>query len=187
MEGRVLRHKLFGAEYERVFTVGDGSCFFHSIALYLDLNDFCADGKSWSERAADGHQLRRDVLDRTRYTAWVDDNGFQGLVLPYEEAVDPKIFADDGLIAYTAFALDLTIFIVKGKSETYVRYGRDRMTSPAIILAHIEDYHFEPIVPSQHYHPFEFPSGFVTALSPGPKCCVLEPDRSILQKLNAKN
>ncbi len=184
MEGRVLRHRLFESQYERVFVPGDGSCFFHSLALYLDLNNYCADGKVWSERAAVGHQLRRDVL--RGYPTWVQDNGFEECVLSHEEALDNKIFADDGLIAFTAHALDLSIYIVKGKTETYVRHGRHRTRSPAIILAHIEDYHFEPIVPSEHFCPFAFPANIVTDLRIGPKCCVLAPDRPILKALHAK-
>lgn len=182
MEGKLLKHKVFNKRYKRLFTVGDGSCLFHSLCRIFDLEDYTT--KTWKERVKIGHRFRKLVVDPVLYCTWLREKGFEDLpgILTYEEAVDPHTMAEECLINFAAWRLDLTLYLVKNPNEVYVRFGKDRKAG-ACILAHIDAVHFEPIVPIDHYSPFDLPSDIDMAI--GENCCVLPPDMPLFSKLSA--
>ena len=143
--GQVLRHQVFAQKYERLFMVGDGSCLFHSIATLLDL-DSCTT-KPWKQRVKAGHKLRRAVVgDGDLYESWLRERGFFGVpgILSVAEAKDPYVWADDTLINFTSWRLGLSLYLVKNSRQTFVRRADGEW---ACLLAHIDQSHFEPIVP----------------------------------------
>ena len=182
MEGKVLKHHVFDKQYKRIFTVGDGSCLFHSLARILDLEDYTA--KTWKSRVEIGHKFRQQIVQRDTYKDWLNQKGFDTTIpgiLSYEEAVNPHVMANESLINFTAWRLDLTMYLVKNENETYVRYGKDAEAG-ACILAHINACHFEPIVPLEHFSPFELPEDMV-GLEVGEHCCVLPFDANVFGRL----
>ena len=182
MDGKVLKHKIFDKRYKRLFMIGDGSCLFHSLSRIFDLEGYTT--KTWKERITIGHRFRDMVVDKQLYQKWLREKGFEGIpgILTYEEAVHPHVMAEECLINFTAWRLDLTLYIVKNEHETYVRYGKDRLAG-ACILAHIDAVHFEPIIPIDHYSPFPLPDDIDMEI--GQHCCVLPPDAPVFDKLNS--
>lgn len=182
MDGKVLKHRIFDEKYKRIYMVGDGSCLFHSLSRIFDLEDYTT--KTWKERVEIGHRFRKLVVTRELYEEWLREKGFEGIpgILTYEEAANPHVMADESLINFTAWRLDLTLYMVKNADEVYVRYGKDPEAG-ACLLAHIDGCHFEPIVPFDHYSPFDLPDD--VAMEVGEQCCVLPPDALVFRKLKA--
>lgn len=141
--GKLLKHEFEG--FYRAFTIGDGSCFFHSLAHILNLDDY--DTRNWREKQRIGHELRRNVVQPPAYRDWLRERGFDPSIpgIPtYEEAVDPKRFANECIINFTASRLGVSLVLVRNRNEAYVR--RSSPSSPLAILAWVNDAHFEPIL-----------------------------------------
>lgn len=159
LQGRELKGGVFGGNYERAYVPGDGSCLFHSLACILDLRtsssvdppvpSYCQDECGWAKRVALGHRLREKIVDAGYAEYYHALQLPPGTVLSPTEAVDPSKFADEALIAFTARALDLTLYIVRSKTTVYAYPGRS-VASQCAILAHtVAGSHFEPILPSE--------------------------------------
>ena len=144
MNGQVLHAGEFGGEWKRIFTYGDGSCFFHSLAIVLF-------GKIYAEATKKdqlkvGHMLRDVIVDVDEYTKFLKAQGFlqvPGVVQPHE-AESIGTHADEALINFTAKRLNINLCILVSPTEKYVR--EVDTTAPWAILAWIKRFHFEPIV-----------------------------------------
>lgn len=142
--GRRLKHEL--SAFYRGFTLGDGSCFFHSLAQILGLNGY--EGKDWESRRVIGHSFRQDILNsKQSYTSWLRRKGFDNVpgILTYDQAKDSETYAEECLINYTASRLNLTLVLVRNRNQAFIRYGKSKQ-APVAMLAWIDDCHFEPIL-----------------------------------------
>lgn len=168
LEGRLLKSSAFrGFGCERAYMLGDGSCFFHSLACIFDLRTvdatqhFCDEATSWKQRQTIGHRLRKYVVE-TAYGPWLDAVPWGLSML---EARDPATYVDEALICCTSRALRINIYIIQSRDCIYF-YNTD---SPwTVVLAHtLQQQHFEPILCEK------FSSPSVVPLKTGPQCCVL--------------
>ena len=118
------------------------------VSLDCDLVDLdSCTTKPWKQRVKAGHKLRRAVVgDGDLYESWLRERGFFGVpgILSVAEAKDPYVWADDTLINFTSWRLGLSLYLVKNSRQTFVRRADGEW---ACLLAHIDQSHFEPIVP----------------------------------------
>ena len=144
MNGQILRAGEFGGEWKRVYTYGDGSCFFHSLAIVLFGQVYAEASKK--DQIEVGHKLRDVIVDEEEYTNFLRAQGFlhvPGVVQPHE-AGQVGTHADEALINFTAKRLNLNLCILVSPTEKYVREVDEQ--APWAILAWIKRFHFEPIV-----------------------------------------
>ena len=103
------------------------------------------------------------------------------------EAARPDVFAEECLINFTAWCLDLRLYLVRNKTEVYVRHGRGGAAGGppprgVAVLTWIDANHFEPILPPDVFHPYVAPEGPLAGkVRSGAKCCVLPAHDPIFQ------
>ena len=151
MDGQILHSPVFGGEYKRVYTYGDGSCFFHSLAVTMY-------GKAYEElkkkeQVELGHMVRQRILEEG-YREFLEEQGFLGIegVVQPEEAGQVDVQADEAIINFAAKRLNLNLCILVSPTEKYVREVDS--TKPWILLGWIKRMHFEPIVYVNEYSTF---------------------------------
>ena len=155
-EAVVLRHGVFNSAFQRLRTAADGNCFYHSVASALNFDRYrTASARRKTVLAA---SLRRKVITRAHWTAFVaerkwDDEFMATLdeygerVFPtFEEAVVPSYHANEFLWRLTASVLEVSIVVLKSPEEIYVTPDEGDLYEPVILIAWINDCHFEPIV-----------------------------------------
>ena len=151
---RRLYHELFQyGRYVRLFTIGDGSCFFHAVAAALNMGG--DRDKSTEEQRWIGHALRARIaatypaflesLDQTFRDA-TDTHGRR--IFPTTDAVrDPGTDAGEVLWRLTARELGLTVVVCEAPGRSYVTPDEaHRRPDRTLLIAWVNRNHFEPIL-----------------------------------------
>lgn len=123
---------------------GDGSCFFHSIAV---LTNYCGirAHKDKKQRTRIGLELRRKILDAPQWNRFNKATGFTGLSPPLEKARATKYYADDFIINFSARRLGLNLLIFDEVSEDVYLFPCNKRNRPYLCFRWIKRCHFEPI------------------------------------------
>lgn len=127
---------------------GDGSCFFHSIAVltnYCNIRS-CAD---LTKRIKIGLTLRGKILDKSQWKRFNKSTGFEGLSPSLEKARAPRYYADDFIINFSARRLGLNLLIYDNLSSDVYLFPcsskQHKKKRPYLCLRWIDRCHFEPI------------------------------------------
>lgn len=139
--------------YRRMYTIGDGSCFFHAVSAAVNLSNYNA--CSTSKKTVVAHKLRACVCDQ--YSKFLQD-----LSVDLRESVDKsgrRIFdtvadaanttryAGEALWRLTATLLKVNILVHQSPTTTYVSPDRRGDLYPTtIVIAHVNGNHFEPFM-----------------------------------------
>lgn len=146
--------KWFGHEgrFGRVGTIGEGSCFFHSVAFALNRDNYSKlddDAKkkmvyAWRKSFADSFtQQDHDLLRiRKKYD------------LVKKRMEMPTEWADESIIRYVAHKLNMNIIFMDMRTKTAfcgihneaVLYGSGDKSIPTVLVAWVNRQHFESIV-----------------------------------------
>ena len=148
--------KWFGdtGRYGRVGTIGEGSCFFHSVCFALNIDDY-AYKKTEADKKKFVHSWRCDFIGK----AFTEDD-FKVLRKPSEtfksvkkRMCSPTSWADETMIRFASKLLNANIiFVDMRKKETYCGIHHDKILSktdtslPTVLIAWVNYEHFEPIV-----------------------------------------
>jgi hypothetical protein len=142
--------------YGRVGTIGEGSCFFHSVAFAMNL-------PVGSQRYPDlSISEKKNFIKQWRksFAEMLTQERFQRLKakVPYDEfkkgLADPSKWADEPIISHVARMLNTNIMFVDMRSKKpycgihhdAVLYRPDLDTVDTILVAWVNRQHFEPIV-----------------------------------------
>lgn len=134
--------------FVRANVPGDGSCFFHSLAVALN---YCDCRKTRRVREA-GLRLRSKIVDPVQYRRFLREREFSDLAPTAETARNPSVFADDFLISFAACRLRMSIVIIRDESTSIAVHPdarRVRHDGPCVILAWVNQVHFEPVMEIQ--------------------------------------
>jgi hypothetical protein len=157
-------HKIFGFEDNkirlgRIGTIGDGSCFFHSCCLAMNLHDYASLQAPGRKEIA--YKLRSDMSDS------LTPSEFEklGKSSQYEEFKDeirqPKTWADEKMIKWASKYLNANIVFINlsnNKNQLFCGVVNDSFLEavkkcatrkseiPTILIGWIDHSHFECIV-----------------------------------------
>ena len=140
MEGQVLNRGFFNGKYKRIYTFGDGSCFFHAIAILIN-GDYTLLSKK--EKIQYGHDLRAKIMDKDLYTQFLKQTGFVNLCVSPSDSLKSHVQADEAIINFTANRLNINIIILVSPTEKYIR--EVDASQPYMLIAWLNRSHFEPI------------------------------------------
>ena len=128
---------------------GDGSCFFHSIALLTNYCDIrtCTDK---TRRQNIGLELRRKIVDKSQWDRFGRVTGFSDLVPPLKQAQAQRYSAGDFLINFSARRLGLNLLILDDSPPNPHKVylfpcRRQDKKRPYLCLRWLGKCHFEPI------------------------------------------
>ena len=156
VEGRVLNGDVFEGHYARLFTEGDGSCFFHSVAAALNWHNYRA--LRGAEKVAAGLEFRRRVCSATNYEWFMkkmgidpgvltcEDEDGEPLMMSAEQAACPTNDANELLFRLSATVLGVTVVVVRGPREMYCHPDVPSPEAPCVLVAWVNACHFEPIL-----------------------------------------
>ena len=154
VDGVVLHHNVFNSLYYRLHTLMDGNCFFHSLCTSLNYDHYR--DVSTRRKIILAKQLRQKILSRNHWNSFVatqdssllnaTDNMGNTIFPTFEEANNPTYHADEFIWRFTAQILNIGIIVVKSPSEIYVTPDNINDVQIVIIMAWINDCHFESIV-----------------------------------------
>ena len=154
-----------GSRYGRLGTIGDGSCFFHSICMATNLQQYCT--KNVSEKTEIVKRFRAFLA--AKFTPQVFQELVQELNNPlkptetYEQIIanfgDKKIWADEIMIRWCSKALNKNIIFMNLGNNVNRPYCNIHLKSvensikrcslpkePTIVVAWISNSHFELVV-----------------------------------------
>jgi transposase-like protein len=151
--------KWFGSQdkYARVGTIGEGSCFFHSLSYALNRNGYVS-LKTDEERKRHVHGWRCETFGKSfteeAYTRFKTDKYKKSFKTCKTNMCNPTAWADEMSIRHAAEVLNVNIiFMDMRKKEAYcgmhsdvVLYKPQTTGVPTIIVAWVNNQHFEPIV-----------------------------------------
>ena len=141
----------------RVGTIGDGSCFFHSVCLATNMHNYAkANSKRRKEIA---YQLRRDVSDA------LTEDDFDGKKSDFEafkaSIIEPKTWANEKMIRWASKFLNKNIVFINvsdNKNQLFCGVVHETLLDavkkcatessgiPTILVGWIDHSHFECIV-----------------------------------------
>lgn len=148
-----------GMRLYRCATAADGSCFFHSVAAALNINDWhkCSN----EERVKTGRRLRRKVRSMLTSKSWrsfwkkrleEDGLGHKLPTIPTAESIgdkleNPKVWADVWLISWCMRQLDISVIFFDQQvgSRMYCGVRGEPSAQTNILIGWIDHVHFEPI------------------------------------------
>ena len=144
IQGRILRHPKFDGEFARIRVPGDGSCFFHSLAHSLNIDNMRA-GDSLT-RAECGHNTRAWLLREDEWDAYREHIHDTTTMYPvtYEIVKKNSTFVDDYIINYISNRLNIAVVIVE--SPTFVHDKLPHAELCLLVVYHKNIQHYEPIV-----------------------------------------
>lgn len=145
----VLEAPPFSGTFARLCSHGDGSCFFHSIALALNWRG-CRD-QAHAPRVRTGRELRSRVVTRENWDAYsarvgLEDFGEETELDGFRAACDFRRPADNATWALTAHTLKLRVVVLVRPGEMYDSKELVPEDAPIALVAWIGRNHFEPIV-----------------------------------------
>ena len=145
----VLEAPPFSGTFARLCSHGDGSCFFHSIALALNWRG-CRD-QAHAPRVRTGRELRSRVVTRENWDAYsarvgLEDFGDETELDGFRAACDFRRPADNATWALTAHTLKLRVVVLVRPGEMYDSKELVPEDAPIALVAWIGRNHFEPIV-----------------------------------------
>lgn len=147
-------HPVFGARvFKKLKCPGDGNCFFHSVALALNIKNVRS--LPYKEQQDVGFRMRKALITEKRWNAYLKtiDPEIRIFAPVYEEVSSTETFACDFVYNYLVHTYKFNILVWatvnKGrkteKHEILTFLYNKRPETPTIILYH-ENEHFEPIV-----------------------------------------
>ena len=144
VHGRILRHAKFGGKYARVHVPGDGSCFFHSLAHSLNIDNMRASDSL--TRAECGHNTRAWLLRRDEWDAYREHIHETTAMYPvtYDIVKESTTFVDDYIINYISNRLNIAVVIVE--SPKFVHDTLPQAELCLLVVYHKGIQHYEPIV-----------------------------------------
>jgi len=152
--GRILKHSKFACgKFKRLYTFADGSCFFHSVAMALNL-DNCMQ-KTGNAKREVGLELRKKICSTyANYVASLDDDirlavDKEGkcIIQSIDDACNPRVSAGEELWRLTSKFLCITIVVCESPGKSYITPDiKSDQPDKTIILAWINRNHFEPII-----------------------------------------
>ena len=161
--GPIVKRWFGPGRYGRVGTIGDGSCFFHSLCMALDVQDYVA--KNATERKAVAHTLRCKLsknFTEEDYNAIVDTMATKPSASYLDikrQLCEPATWAEEIMIKWTSKALDTNIIFLNLSDEANTLYCgvHDAATAaavkkdqrpewPTVVVAWIDHAHFELVV-----------------------------------------
>lgn len=126
-----------GLTLVRGHAIGDGNCFFHSLGQLIEPDYDREKGIELRERIADS-------FDEQEYQ---DMNGF--VEEPYDEFKemfsDPREWANESMIAYTAKALNINILIYHSERKRLIGAGPIIPNRPVVFIFNWDQGHFDPM------------------------------------------
>lgn len=160
----VVQRWFANGRYGRMGTIGDGSCFFHSICYALDSQDYVA--KPRQERRTMVQKLRKGLAKRLTKE---DYDRIAGLLVsarmpkPYKEILrdleNPSTWAEECMIRWTSQVLGLNVVFLNlsdNRNDMYCGVhdaGALRSVSkcalpdvPTVVVAWVDSSHFELVV-----------------------------------------
>lgn len=154
---KIVENYFNGANYYRIGTIGDGSCFFHSICLALNVRKYVS--KDTKERQEIAHKMRKILCHRiTQHEYDTLNHSTTSFDDFKKKLLDPKIWAEEIMIRWTSKHLGLNIIFVnlgdekntvfcgvhdKGTAEDIARCKEPN--TPMVIVAWVGFSHFELI------------------------------------------
>jgi hypothetical protein len=149
--------------YARMGTIGDGSCFYHSVCRSMDTHGYGS--KSHQERRAIAKALRTalsgmyTVEDHNDIKDSLVGNSKKSFQQIKDMMLDPKTWAEETMIRWASKALQLNVvFLNLGNNANTVYCGiHDSSTAelvkqnkkanvPTVVVAWIDNSHFELVV-----------------------------------------
>jgi hypothetical protein len=154
-ECEVLEHELFAPSpstaYVKVRTHGDGSCFFHSLAIAMNFEGALriVDG---DQRRAVGLHLRECLITQDGWRRFISSlSSDVRLLAPLWETVRlPTTYSCDFVLSFVSSMYYVNIMVLSSDG-TLVQKIKTR-DSPTVFILHSSDDHFEPVV-RVRFHP----------------------------------
>jgi hypothetical protein len=143
-----------GYRCARVGTVGEGSCFYHSVAFAMNLQNYCYKTTD-KERQAIVHAWRKDRFAKTFtkdiYEAMKPKDTYENVI---QSIQNPTEWANETHIKHASTILNVNIIFLDiredspycGIHDRRVLYSPGQANVPTIIVAWVNRQHFEPIV-----------------------------------------
>ena len=141
----------------RVGTIGDGSCFFHSVCLATNLHNYAS--VTTQERKDIAYQLRRDISDA------LTEEDFEGKKADFQKFKDsilePKTWANEKMIKWASKFMNKNIVFINlsdNKNQLFCGVVHETLLDavkkcashdsgiPTILVGWIDHSHFESIV-----------------------------------------
>jgi hypothetical protein len=161
--GPLVRSWFGPGRYGRMGTIGDGSCFFHSLCLALDIQDYVS--KATPERKTVAHGLRCKLsknFTEADFNAIVETMRTKPSATYLDvkrQLCEPATWAEEVMIKWTSKALDTNIVFLNLSNEANTLYcgvhdaataeavKRDQRPEwPTVVVAWIDHAHFELVV-----------------------------------------
>lgn len=150
IDGIQLEHDWFTHPkkvYIRAHTHGDGTCFFHSLALALNTCNVVNE----SSRQACGIEFRKILINQERWDDYVDslEEDIRPLAPDFETIAKQTTYACDFIYSFVSQTYHINLIIVSAtptKSLSIIKKIYSP-ASPVVIIAHLSNIeHFEPII-----------------------------------------
>ena len=146
-QGQILKHSIFAAHYIRCFSIGDGNCFFHSLAYAVDYSGY---------RTANSHtrkniaiRFRAEIVTEEAWRTFLENRGYtEGEGAPtFADAVDYRSHVGDFVYNFVAHRLGIVIIALKSTDNIFCTRDVESIaeTDPIVLLAWINDNHYEAI------------------------------------------
>jgi hypothetical protein len=154
-ECEVLEHELFAPSpstaYVKVRTHGDGSCFFHSLAIATNFEGVLRITDS-DRRRAIGLHLRKCMITQDGWRRFICslDSDARLLAPSWESVRLSTTYSCDFIISFVSATYSINV-VVLSSDGTLVRKIKNR-DSPTVFIIHSSDDHFEPVV-RVRFHP----------------------------------
>ena len=149
-----------GARCARVGTIGEGSCFYHSLCFCMNLDDYVGT-KTEKEKKEITYSFRKQFQDTFTEDVYEElkkvCNTSKSFEQIYEEIKKPTKWADEVQIRHASNVLNINVmFMDLRKKKVYCGVHSNKLMYPTrqsqmtqiptIIVAWINNEHFEPIV-----------------------------------------
>ena len=146
-QGQLLKHSIFAANYIRCFSIGDGNCFFHSLAYALNYNGYRTANKHKRKEIAT--RFRTEIVTEEAWQTFLETRGYtEGEGAPvFADAVDYRSHVGDFVYNFVAHRLGIVIVALKSTDNIFLTRDVESITDtdPVVLLAWINDNHYEAI------------------------------------------